>query len=498
MTGTMIMLADYGEKISSVVGGVAASTYLSMLMMLLAVICIQRKNRIELGLVNVKLEETNQALQKAVEESQQKTIAEQRADDLARHDSLTGLPNRRRLAKLLQAEANCTIMLIDLDRFKPINDLHGHEVGDAVLIEVASRLRKFSDKNNAEVMRIGGDEFLLLLSEPRRTSQIDRMAHQLIEIVSAPYTIGERRLVLGCSIGIAQRPKDCADDKDIIRRADHAMYEAKRSGKNRFRHYDDEIGNRVQIKATLEADLREAISLDQIDVHYQPVVRLSDGKIEGYEALARWSHKDQGDIPPHIFIPIAEEANLIEDLTNIVLRKACNAASGWQGDVWVSVNISHVLVRDSWIIAKTFGILQQAGLPPHRLMVEITEASIVEDFSTAQSIIAAFTDAGIKVALDDFGTGYSSITVLRDLCFEHVKIDGSLIREMGDSKTSRIAFALQGLAKAMGVRLLAEGVESLEASNQLLEIGFERAQGHYYGKPSRNEDVDFQDDLKVA
>lgn len=493
-----MMLADYGEKISSVIVGIAPSTYLSMLMMLLAVICIQRKNRIELGIVNVKLEETNQALQKAMEESQQKSIAERQADDLARHDSLTGLPNRRRLAKLLQAETSCTIMLIDLDRFKPINDLHGHDVGDAVLIEVAARLRKFSDKNNAEVMRIGGDEFLLLISKPRRTSQIDRMAHQLVEIISSPYTIGGRRLILGCSIGIAQRPKDCDDDKDIMRCADHAMYEAKRSGRNRFRHYDEDIGNRVQIKAALETDLREAISQGEIEVHYQPVVRLSDGKIEGYEALARWAHKDQGDISPNIFIPIAEEANLIEDLTNIILRKACKTASKWPEDIWVSVNLSHVLVRDSWIIAKTFGILQQTGLPSHRLMVEITEAAIVEDFETAQGVISSFMEAGIKVALDDFGTGYSSITALRDLQFEHVKVDASIIQRMTDPKTAQIGLALQGLAKAMGVRLLAEGVETLEISNYLVEIGFERAQGHYYGMPRLNEKDDFQADLKVA
>lgn len=492
------MLAGYGEKIISAIGDVAASTYVAMLMMLLAVICIQRKNRIELGIANMRLEEVNQDLHKAIAESRQKTIAEQQADDLARHDSLTGLPNRRRLAKLLHTAVDCTVMLIDLDRFKPINDLHGHEVGDAVLIEVATRLRKFSEKNHAEAIRIGGDEFLLLISETRQSSQIDLMARQLIEIISAPYKIDDRHLILGCSIGIAQRSLNCNDDNDIMRCADHAMYEAKRSGRNRFRHYDEEIGNRIQMKAALEADLREAISLGQIDVHYQPVVRLSDGKIEGYEALARWTNKEQVNIPPNIFIPIAEEANLIEDLTNIILRKACKAASEWPDNIWVSVNISHVLVRDSWIIAKTFGILQQSGLPPHRLMIEITEAAIVEDFQTAQSVISSFMEAGVKVALDDFGTGYSSITALRDLRFEHVKVDASIIQHMKDPETAKIASALQGLAKVMGVRLLAEGVETLETSVYLNEIGFERAQGHYYGIPARNEKDDFQDNLKVA
>lgn len=436
-----------------------------------------------------RIREANTQLERALREVEERQRAEQHATRLSEHDSLTGLPNRRHLyarmfpevAARLEKHDGCFALLLDLDRFKPINDVYGHATGDKVLIMVAERLRAICEKHGGAPVRLGGDEFVVLLGNGEESAARD-LAEQIIAAISAPYDIGDRRLIIGTSVGIARYPSDSDSVEDLLRSADIAMYEAKRQGRRSYRRFDADMVIQICRQSETEAALRSALRKGDVVAHFQPIHCFRSNRITGFEALARWNHPTRGAIGPDEFIPIAEETGLIDDLTMTILRDACQAARQWPEDVSVSVNISPKLLRDAWITSKIFGVLATEGLPGRRLVIEITENAIIDDLELAAEVIKSFRNAGIRVALDDFGKGYSSLSHLQQLDFDHLKLDSAFVRGIGDRDSLKITTAVAGLAKAMDMPVTAEGVESEECATKLRELGFDYGQGYLYGK----------------
>jgi diguanylate cyclase (GGDEF)-like protein len=441
--------------------------------------------------------EANAALTKALKEAGQREIAEQKATQRAEHDALTGLPNRRHLYDRLYSQMEgqrvsdeqCSVMLLDLDRFKPINDVHGHDVGDAVLIQVAERLQAIANRHAAKAIRLGGDEFMLVMTSARGDEAAARVAREIIDEVSAPYEVGEKRLAIGTSIGISRNPYDGKTVDDLLRAADIAMYEAKNSGRKSFRFFDEAMVIKLRDREEIESDLRAAIATDGITAVFQPLHCYSDDRISGFEALARWHHPTRGAVAPDDFIPVAEDAGLIDEITASMVRQACRAAREWPDDVTVAINLSPCLLRDSWIVARIFGILSSEGLPPRRLIIEITENAVIDDIERAGEVIDAFRTAGIRVALDDFGKGYSSLSHLRQLSFDFLKLDASFVRTLGEDDSLKIATAVAGLGRALNLPVTAEGVETAHDAAVIRDLGFSYAQGYHYGRPMTRDDA---------
>ena len=443
------------------------------------------------------MREANTALTQALKEVGQREIAEQKATQRAEHDALTGLPNRRHLYDRLYSQMEgqrapdeqCSVMLLDLDRFKPINDVHGHDIGDAVLIQVAERLQTIATRHGAKAIRLGGDEFMLVMTSPRGDEAAARVAREIIDEISAPYEIGDKRLTIGTSIGISRNPYDGKTVDDLLRAADIAMYEAKNSGRKSFRFFDEAMVIKLRDREEIESDLRTALLADQITAAFQPLYCYSEDRITGFEALARWQHPTRGAVAPDEFIPIAEDAGMIDDITASMVRQACRAAREWPDDVTVAINLSPCLLRDSWIVARIFGILSSEGLPPRRLIIEITENAVIDDIERAGEVIDAFRTAGIRVALDDFGKGYSSLSHLRQLSFDFLKLDASFVRTLGEDDSLKIATAVAGLGRALNLPVTAEGVETARDAAIIRDLGFSYAQGYYYGRPMTREDA---------
>lgn len=476
----------------TIAAGVAA--YVVVTLLTFAMITLRRSRDRERR-ANDELEIANGALEEALGEVQERAEAERRATMLAEHDTLTGLPNRRHLHKRLSAwleedaRRSCVAMLLDLDRFKAVNDLNGHQTGDAVLLEVARRLGGIDIGRDSFIVRLGGDEFLMMLMGAHDGEECRRIADETLVSIAAPYDIAERRHQLGTSIGIARYPEDGDTVEQLIRAADVAMYEAKRSGRNTYRFYDAALDHDMRERAMIEDDLRIAVGAQEIETWFQPIVEIETREIRAFEALARWRHPTRGMIPPELFISVAEEAGLIEQITTIVLQQACRAAREWPEHIKVSVNMSPVMLRDSWIVAKTFGVLQQERLRPDRLVIEITENAVIDDIEFARNAIDAFRKSGIRVALDDFGCGYSSLSTLRELAFDDLKLDGSFVRDIAQGDSMKITTAVAGLAEAMHLTATAEGVENEETAEVLLELGFKYGQGYLYGRASPPEEA---------
>jgi predicted signal transduction protein with EAL and GGDEF domain len=312
---------------------------------------------------------------------------------------------------------------------------------------------------------------------------------QIIDAVSAPYDVADRRLTIGTSIGISRNPHDGETVGDLLRAADIAMYEAKNSGRKTFRFFDEEMVIRLRNRAELENDLRTAIREGEITTHFQPLQCLTTDRVTGFEALARWNHAGRGMISPDEFIPIAEDTGMIDEITTAVVRQACRAAREWPEDVTVSINLSPVLLRDSWIVAKIFGILSSEGLATHRLMIEITENAVIDDIERAAEVIDAFRARGVRISLDDFGKGYSSLSHLRQLSFNHLKLDASFVRTLHEDDSLKIATAVAGLGRALGLPVTAEGVETAEDADLIRSLGFSYAQGYHYGRPMPQDDA---------
>ncbi len=415
---------------------------------------------------------------------------EARALELARHDPLTGLPNRRLLQDELGAildEAGhsgreCAVLMIDLDHFKPVNDLHGHDMGDAVLCEISARLQRVAGATGT-IARLGGDEFVCVLRYEPASDAPARLAGQIILSVGEPIHIEGKRIAVGATVGIARCPVDSTTPEELLRVADVAMYEAKRAGRGGYRYYHAEMDQRLRERAQLESEMRGAIECGDITPFFQPVIALAERRIVGFEALARWNHPTRGLLMPETFIPIAEDLGLISQLSTSILRQSCVAARDWPEGATLSINISPLQLRDSWLSARLLAVLTEQGFAPSRLIVEVTENAIIDDIDLAAEVFASLQNAGIRIALDDFGKGYSSLSHLRQLRFNHLKIDSSFVRSMGSAESQKIVSAVAGLGKALGMPVTAEGVESAAVARALRKLGCAQAQGFLFGRP---------------
>lgn len=423
-------------------------------------------------------------------EIQRREASELAATRLARHDPLTGLPNRRVLAEELEAAilsvqdcaSECAVFLVDLDHFKPVNDVHGHVAGDAVLIEVAARITAVVGEAGT-VARMGGDEFACVVFCGVNSDLPSRMAGQILRALQEPMRVQGVLVQLSATIGIARAPHDGLTAGSLLHGADLAMYKGKREGRGVYHFFDEEMDIQLRARASLEADLRLAVSAGEITPHFQPVMDLSDDSILGFEALARWTHPTRGLIPPDTFIPVAEDLGIIDEITYAMLRASCAAASAWPAKLWLSVNISPIQLKDPWLAARLLAILTETGFAPGRLIVEVTENAVIDDMLKAREIFSSLQSAGVRIALDDFGKGYSSLYHLRQLRFDQLKIDGSFVHTMGSPESAKIVSAVAGLGKSLGMPVTAEGVETSEEADALRALGCEHGQGFLFGRP---------------
>ncbi|MEQ1617273.1 MAG: EAL domain-containing protein [Terricaulis sp.] len=421
----------------------------------------------------------------------ERQAAEARAQSLARHDPLTGLANRRHFLEELQRRVGLVsheqsafaLMFIDLDRFKPINDVHGHAVGDELLSTIGSRLATCT-REDSFVARLGGDEFAVLLEGPACREAVAAAAKRMLSELAAPIVINGLKLVVGASIGVAICPEDGDDAVELLRRGDAAMLYAKEA-RGSFQFYNATLDRQMKVKAALEGELRVAIARGDIIPNFQPVVRLKDHSLAGYEVLARWTHEQMGVVSPASFIPVAEEAGLVDAMFWTLLAQACRKALAAPGQFTLAVNISPSQIRDQWFPEKVLRTLRETGFPAQRLEVEVTETAMFGDMARGKGALASLKNQGVRVALDDFGTGYSSLFLLRELPIDRLKIDCSFVGQMNHNRESAtIVGALVGLGRALGLDVTAEGVEDYATATALRELGCVYAQGYLFGAAS--------------
>lgn len=418
----------------------------------------------------------------------EREAAEARAQTLARHDPLTGLANRRhflegldRRLKLIGAESSAfALMFVDLDRFKPINDVHGHAIGDEILQVIAARLSGCL-RDDSFAARLGGDEFAVLLEGPDGRDGVAAAARRVLHELSAPILVNGLKLTVGASIGIAMCPEDGRDAADLLQRGDAAMLRAKED-RGAYKFFDSSIDEALKSKAALETELRVAIPNGDIVPYFQPVLCLETGALAGYEVLARWPHRERGMISPTLFIPVAEEAGLVDAMFWALLAQACSKALNAPGNFMLAVNISPSQIRDQWFPEKVLRTLRETGFPAQRLEIEVTESAMIGDIQCAKSSLMSLKNQGVKVALDDFGTGYSSLFLLRALPIDKLKIDRSFVSTLiADRENATIVGALVGLGRALGLQVTAEGVEDEATADALRAMGCEFAQGYLFG-----------------
>jgi len=421
--------------------------------------------------------------------------AEERIQYLATHDSLTGLPNRVMFAELLShvlasARRNrrkFAVLFIDLDRFKFINDSLGHEAGDALLCEVARRL-KDSLRASDIVARMGGDEFVMLLQDLGNSEQAGGIARKLLSAVIKPIELNGQECRVTASIGISVFPDDAPDETSLMTHADLAMYHAKEEGKNNFQFYDGRLETMSLERLALETRLRRAIERNELSLHYQAKLDLGDNTIAGVEALLRWNSPELGAVSPAQFIPLAEETGLILAIGKWVLRSACEQCVQWQNaglpPVRVSVNLSPRQLNDPELVAAVRTVLADTGLKPDLLELEVTESSVMHNVERALEVLGALKDMGVRLAIDDFGTGYSSLAQLKRFPIDTLKVDRSFIRELpSDSEDKAIAEAIIAMGKTLSLTVVAEGVETREQQEFLRERACDQMQGFFFSKP---------------
>ena len=400
------------------------------------------------------------------------------------HDALTGLPNRtlikERIEQTLALQSKqCALLFVDLDRFKEVNDTHGHPVGDELIRDFADRLRAVVRPSDT-VARLGGDEFAILLVDADEDFSVDDVCQRTLTAASRAFNLTGVHVLVGASIGLAFS-EDGIDQVELQRRADVALYRAKNDGRGCWRIYTPDLDVDIQRRQRMEADLREALTSGVgLEVHYQPIACLTSGLIHGFEALARWQHPKLGAIMPEVFIAIAETCGLIVELGEWVLRRACADAAIWEGDLWLSVNVSPVQFAYGDLAATVGEVVCQTGFDPARLQLEITESVLIEDSAAAIALLNRIRALGVQIVLDDFGIGFSSLNYFRQFPFDKVKIDRSFIADMMVSHNARsIVQAVISLARGLGVQIVAEGVETEEQLTLLRAQGCDQAQGHY-------------------
>jgi diguanylate cyclase (GGDEF)-like protein len=441
-------------------------------------------------------------LELASRNSRELELANQRVLELARIDTLTELPNRAVFLEQLQAAANASdrslgntfsVIMLDLDRFKTVNDSLGHAAGDALLREAATRLR--STLHETDILaRLGGDEFAIIQGgcADQRMGSIN-LATQICRRMSEPFQLPGHHVEVGVSIGIAMSPEHGDNPRQLLKKADIALYRSKSAGRNCFTLYDDAMSLELEARNTLESDLREAIAHEQMELHYQPVFDVKTGDRRGMEALVRWRHPKRGLIPPDQFIPLAEETGLIIPLGEWVLRRACRDATSWPADVGVAVNLSAVQFKQAELFDVIMSVLSETGLPPERLELEITESVLLERGAENYEFMQSLKKAGISFALDDFGTGYSSLSCLTAFPFDKIKIDKSFVGSLVENyKAAAIVSSIVTLARGMDTSITAEGVETSEQFEMLRALGVNFAQGYLLGRPMPKKELETQ------
>jgi diguanylate cyclase (GGDEF)-like protein/PAS domain S-box-containing protein len=417
--------------------------------------------------------------------------ARRKIEFLSRHDALTGLPNRVRLQEFLEgtlqtvsmAGPPLVLLSLDLDRFKPVNDLLGHAAGDQVLNEVSGRLAECV-RHGDLVARVGGDEFVLILTDAQSADDVETLCRRLIEAIETPVLIDEQEIFISASIGIAMAPTDATQAPELLRYADIALYEAKASGRSTWRFYAGDMNARIIERRRLESDLRFAIKHGELRLHFQPRFSLDDGKMVGAEALVRWQHPQRGLIPPDTFIPIAEETGLILPLSDWVMATALGYAAQWPEHLFVSVNLSPVEFKRGNLTARIQHVLEGADIEPSRVEVEITEGVMLDDAVGALDVMRSLKKLGVRIAMDDFGTGYSSLSYLRTFPFDGLKIDRSFLSRLGQSEDDRaIIQAIVGLGRALSLTVTAEGIETAEHLRLLRAVSCDEGQGYFLSRP---------------
>ncbi len=420
------------------------------------------------------------------------------ASQLAMYDTLTGLPNRLSMSRALERHTtgldrpgrSCGVMLIDLDRFKQVNDSLGHPAGDDLLKQVADRLLIIiNDKER--VFRLGGDEFQIIFPNCSDRDELSQIAHDIIYSLSQPYAIENSRCDIGASLGLAIGPEDGLTSSDLMRNVDLALYAAKDNGRGCYRFFSKALLQVAEDRRNLEEDLRAALSKGLLDLFYQPIVSSKDNRVTGVEALIRWTHPTRGPISPALFIPIAEEANLIDKLGEWIMRKACEDAASWPVDIRVAVNVSPLQFANENLPSIVMSALANSGIEPNRLEIELTEGVFLSESSETDQMFTKLKSIGVRLALDDFGTGYSSLGYLKTAPFDKIKIDQSFVRDATapGSRNGAIIAAIVALAGALDMETTAEGIETFDQLDLIHKLGVSHVQGYIYSKAIPSDDL---------
>jgi diguanylate cyclase (GGDEF)-like protein len=438
------------------------------------------------------LKRINATLEAEIVERRQ---AEERAHGLATRDSLTGLYNRHSLTERLEqaiARANRTgkglaLLFLDLDRFKTVNDTLGHDVGDELLVQVARRISG-SVRESDVVARLGGDEFVVLMEGLPDYPDAAAVARKIVQANATPCEVGMHSLKTSVSIGISLFPQDGASVQTLMKNADLAMYHAKHQRRGTIQFFHEELNARVMERVRLERELQQALAQGQFELHYQPKVDITTSRVIGLEALLRWQHPRLGLVSGAEFLDGAADSGLLVPIGHWVLSAACAQARAWQhhpllGNLPIAVNIAVPQV-DTELALTVMEMLQEHGIPPRRLQLEITETLLMQDLDKAQSMLAQLNERGLTLAIDDFGSGYSSLSVLKSLPVDILKIDQSFVRDLGKTASdTAIVAAVVSMARALALRVVAEGVESREQLDILKSLGCDEYQGYHYCKP---------------
>ena len=417
---------------------------------------------------------------------------------MARYDTLTGLPNRMMLTEALgdamryaeQWRTRCAFLMIDLDRFKSVNDTLGHLIGDQLLAKVSARLKDLMTENEL-CGRLGGDEFGIVIRDASDLDRVVRVAQAVIDHLSAPYEVEHHTLYVGASVGSALGPRDGNTVETLMRNADLALYRSKEEGGGQHNGYEPSLHAHAEERRKLEFSLRRALERDELKLNYQPVVDAYDETIVSFEALLRWHSEEHGLVSPAKFIPLAEDTRLIVPIGEWVLRTACAEANNWPSHIKVAVNVSGEQLLDPNFSATVVGALASSGLAPHRLEIEVTESIFVRDATTANATLEQIMALGCGVALDDFGTGYSSLGYLRKLRFSTIKVDRSFVQgaATGNPESLAIIRAVVAMAESLDMSTTAEGVETEAELATIRQLGCKKIQGYYFGRPMAATDA---------
>jgi diguanylate cyclase (GGDEF)-like protein len=467
-------------------------------------LAVFKENSIErqrLEFLTYSLQETTDALRREGE----------KVSHLAHHDPLTGLANRAQLRikiersrqALLETGADFAVFILDLDRFKEVNDSLGHAAGDTLLMAVALRLKKELREHDT-LARLGGDEFAIIrpqLISPDDGSAVSNdssddatdLASRILRCLTEAFDISGNTVFVGCSIGIALAPRDGSEPEALMKAADLALYEAKAAGRNCFFFFEEKFMQVADERHHLEADMRVGLSRGEFRLLYQPIVNVATGKVIGAEALVRWQHPSLGLLTPNRFIHLAEESGLIVELGQWILERACQDAMTWPPDVQLAVNLSAIQLRNTSFLGIVRSALADSGLPPRRLELEVTETVLLDKRSNALSQLHQLRDIGIAIALDDFGTGYSSLSYLRAFPFDRIKIDRSFTKDIAErADCAAIVSSIVGLGRSLDIATTVEGVETEQQLELVRALGATMAQGYLIGKPIPSEALNFE------